>query len=194
MSPGGVRGAAGVKRFESGSEDKGMARTEYAAEGVNLRSGRSRVQYPVEGTAAYVPARVATGRTRVRRRPVRRAEAAARSSAHRHSRTLGINRSYVFFLIIISAATVLMCVEYLRLKESITVQNHVIEQMESQLLSLRSENDALLDNLYNSVDLAYVKDVAIHELGMKYATEDQIVWYNTDDSFYIRQYREVGDD
>ncbi len=144
------------------------------------------MQYLTEGTAAYVPARVATGRTRVRRRTVSR-------EVHRNrTNALRMNRSYVVFLAIISAATVIMCVQYLKLKETITAQNHVVEQLESQLITLRSENDALLENVNNSVDLNYVKDVAIHELGMKYATEEQIVWYNTDDSFYMKQYRDVG--
>ena len=144
------------------------------------------MQYRVEGTAAYVPARVATGRTRVKRKK------AAKTIDRNRAKALSMSRSYVVFLAIISAATVIMCVRYLKLKETITAQNHVVEQLESQLVTLRSENDALLENVNNSVDLNYIKDVAIHELGMKYATEEQIVWYNTDDSYYMKQYRDGG--
>ena len=119
--------------------------------------------------------------------------AAARGSAvvrNRH-RAMSIGRGYVIFLAMISLATVLMCVYYLRLKATITSQISMNEKLESQLATLRSENDALYENVNNGVDWNYIRDRAIDELGMKYATEDQIVWYNTDDSSYIRQYVDV---
>ncbi len=97
----------------------------------------------------------------------------------------------MIFLAMISLATVLMCVYYLRLKATITSQISMNEKLESQLVTLRSENDALYENVNNGVDWNYIRDRAIDELGMKYATEDQIVWYNTDDSSYIRQYVDV---
>ena len=84
-----------------------------------------------------------------------------------------------------------MCVRYLRLKETITAQISENEKLESMLVSLRSENDALLECISNEVDWNYIRDVAVNKLGMKYATEDQIVWYNTDDCCYVRQYLEV---
>ena len=65
------------------------------------------------------------------------------------------------------------------------------EKLESELVSLRSENDALLENINSSVDWNAIKDTAINKLGMKYAEEDQIVWYNTDGRSYIRQYQDV---
>ncbi|MBP3913200.1 MAG: hypothetical protein J6D14_02190 [Lachnospiraceae bacterium] len=95
------------------------------------------------------------------------------------------------FLALISLLTVFMCVYYLRLKATILTQISDNEKLEAQLVSMRSENDALLENVNNSVDWEAVRDVAINKLGMKYATEDQIVWYNTDDSSYIKQYEDV---
>ena len=108
-----------------------------------------------------------------------------------HARALGAGRTYVIFLALVSLLTVLMCVYYLRLKATIIAQVNDNERLEAQLVSMRSENDALLENVNNSVDWETVRDVAINKLGMKYATEDQIVWYNTDDSSYIKQYGDI---
>lgn len=106
-------------------------------------------------------------------------------------KALRMSRGYVIFLAFISIMTVLMCVQYLKLKETITSQMNRNEKLESELVSLRSENDALLENINSSVDWNAIKDTAINKLGMKYAEEDQIVWYNTDGRSYIRQYQDV---
>ena len=83
------------------------------------------------------------------------------------------------------------CVHYVRLKATITAQLSENRKLEDTLVSVRSENDALLENVNNALDWNHIKDVAINEMGMKYATEEQIVWYNTDESCYIRQYAEL---
>ena len=131
------------------------------------------MQYRVSGTEAYAPERV----VREQVRPVSTAVARNRQKA------LTVNLGYVLFLAFISIATVFMCVYYIKLKATITAQHSENEKLEA--------NDALLENVNNMLDWNHIKDVAINEMGMKYATQDQIVWYNTDESGYIRQYAEV---
>ena len=151
------------------------------------------MQYRVNGTEAYAPERAASlgrdaGAYRIKGS---RTSAMSDSVAKNREKALTVNFAYVVFLAVISVATVFMCVHYLQLKSTITAQISVNEKLESELISLRSENDALLENVNNTLDWNHIKDVAINKLGMKYATEEQIVWYNTDDSSYIRQYTEV---
>ena len=150
---------------------------------VNRRADREIVQYRVDGTAAYAP-RTLTPKGRT---------APDISADVRRNRTkaLSTGRAYVVFLAVIAVATVFMCVRYLQLKSTITAQVAANEKLESRLVSLRSENDALLENVNNGVDWNHIKDVAIDKLGMKYATEDQIVWYNSDDSYFVTQYCDV---
>lgn len=118
----------------------------------------------------------------------------SREVARNRRKAKSMSRGYCLFLAVITVATVLMCVQYLQLKETITAQNTVRESLETQLMSLRSENDALYENVMNNVDWEYIRDVAINKLGMKYAAEDQVVWYNTEDDYYVRQYRDVTSD
>ena len=119
------------------------------------------------------------------------ADGVSLKTARNRQKALAVNRGFVLFLAIMSFLTVLMCVQYLRLKETITAQTRVNNSLMSELNNLRSENDALLENVTNSIEWDHVNDVAINEMHMKYATEDEVVWYNTESSGYVRQYLDV---
>lgn len=164
---------------------------ERAVSGRVNRRTETGTRHAVYGTVRAVPERYARkmGLTSVYAVP--RGSAAKTQTAGNRARALMTGRGYVVFLALISLLTVFMCVYYLRLKATILTQISDNEKLEAQLVSMRSENDALLENVNNSVDWEAVRDVAINKLGMKYATEDQIVWYNTDDSSYIKQYEDV---
>ncbi len=41
------------------------------------------------------------------------------------------------------------------------------------------------------MDLNYIKDVAINELGMSYATEDQIVYFSVENNNFMDQYSDI---
>ena len=149
---------------------------------VNRRSDYGVVNYRVDGTSAYVPEpAVSLGRERK----------VSRTVARNRSKAKNVNRAYVLFLAVISVAAVMMCIRYLNLKETLTAQASANERLESQLATLRSENDALLEAVSNDVDWNYIRETAVNKLGMKYAAEDQIVWYNTEDCCFVRQYRDV---
>lgn len=150
-----------------------MARYDNARGRVNIRSEE-------------MPAREYAGR-----RAVRTQAAKEKRIAHNRARALSMSAGYVLFLAFIVAVTVLMCVQYLKLKETITDQVSTNERLASKLVTIESENEAMRENLENSIDWEYIRDTAIHKLGMKYAAEDQIVWYNTEDSRYMQQYANV---
>ncbi len=152
-------------------------------------------KYRVEGTSArapeyhpdgqYVQTVTHTGRTASK--PRSRSASVRRKRASAKNMTAG----FVAFLAVMICITMAACIKYLNLKEIITTQTNQNEKLASELSTLKSENDALLENVTNSIDWEYIRDTAINELGMNYATEDQIMWYNTDGNRYIRQYEEV---
>ena len=102
-----------------------------------------------------------------------------------------IDAGYVFFLAVISSVAVAMCVHYLQLKSQITTQTKQIAVMESNLSQLKADNDALYNSVLASVDLEYVKNVAMNELGMDYPKQNQIYQFDTAGNSYVRQYRSV---
>ncbi len=162
-----------------------MAGTE-AARRVKSNHGRTAGEYTFDGSAVRKAQAVPrTGKRSTAERTV------SRTAIRNRRKALVMSRGYVFFLAVMCFATVLMCVHFLQLKEMITSQNTENAKLLSELTSLKSENDAMLENVTNNIDWDHIKDVAINELGMKYATQDDVVWYNTSGGTYVRQYQDV---
>ena len=63
--------------------------------------------------------------------------------------------------------------------------------LQSQIEDLQSDNSARYKEITNSVDLNYIKDVAINELGMSYASEEQVVYYSVENNNYMDQYSDI---
>ncbi|MBP3459237.1 MAG: cell division protein FtsL [Lachnospiraceae bacterium] len=102
-----------------------------------------------------------------------------------------MNVGYVAFLALALCAASVILIGYIRLQAENTAALETIAQKESQLNALRLANDEEYSRIISSVDLEYVKDVAINELGMQYAQEGQIVEVETQGDDYVRQYRDM---
>ena len=125
----------------------------------------------------------ADGYERARRRNESRNR--AKSSA------LTINR---FSLVVLSVAAVFclaICCNYLRVQSSVTSKMKRIESMESKVEKLRNENDALETRINVYVNLDNVYEIATQELGMVYASKDQVITYDKTESEYVRQYEDI---
>lgn len=99
-------------------------------------------------------------------------------------------------LLFIAAAVVvtfLMCISYLEAQENVTVMSKKAASLESEILNLKNENDAAYSRINSSVDLQYVYDVAVNELGMVHAKDSQVIPYNSKKSNSVRQYGEIPD-
>ena len=91
-------------------------------------------------------------------------------------------------LLLVCACTVFLCVNYLRLRSAEIRQRKQIEQMEENLRNLRSENEAVENEIGGPPDLEEIKDIAINKLGLHYPDADQIRYYSDRDIGYVRQY------
>ncbi len=67
----------------------------------------------------------------------------------------------------------------------------MIAELEVEYHNLKVKNDEEYSRITSSVDLDEVKRIAITELGMKYATEEQIVYYESDESDYVVQLQDI---
>ena len=115
----------------------------------------------------------------------------SRNTRKNRERALQINMGYVIFLLAAAAITLFVCVRFLKLQAESTSYRNSVSVLESQLSSLKMENDTSYESVVSSVDLKKVKDIAINELGMVYADKGQIITYDSQDSDYVRQYEEV---
>lgn len=102
-----------------------------------------------------------------------------------------MNLGYVVFLTIAAIAVLLTCINYLQLQSEITNRMNHISTLEAELNTMKVENDAEYNRVTSSVDLEHVKEVAIGELGMVYATEEQVRLYENQESDYVRQYEDI---
>ena len=123
------------------------------------------------------------------RRPVRKNHATRRN----RERALHMNVGYVLFLGMALMAVGFVLISYLRLKSDITNSVKNIARMESQLNSLKLDNDERLSRISSSTNLEEVKQRAIQELGMQYAGEGQIIIFNSEDNDYVIQKGEIPD-
>lgn len=155
-----------------------------------INSSKRKTVYPVEGTVARKAEYLPEGRHAQKGRRTK-TSAARRKRTRTRSQVTGVG--YAVFILLISIFTVAVCIGYLKKKATITSQVKINENLASELTTLKSENAALEEDVNNSIDWDHIRDVAVNKLGMKYATKDQIVWYNTDDNSYIMQYKKVGD-
>lgn len=105
-----------------------------------------------------------------------------------------MNFGYVVFLVGALALTAVVLIRYINLQSDITNSVKRVSRMESELHALRQDNDEYENRINSSVDLEEVKRIAICELGMKYASEGQIIRVEGGGDDYARKYAEIPKD
>ncbi len=103
-------------------------------------------------------------------------------------RETGMNPGFMLFMTLAMVLTGIVCVQYIRLQSSLTTYVNTISAMERELQSLRAENDDYESRIKGAIGLENIKKRAMDELGMNYASDDQIVVYNSDGTDYVRQF------
>ena len=88
------------------------------------------------------------------------------------------------------AASAFVSVSLIQIRSNVTQQMKEVAALESQINDMKADNDARYKQITTSVDLNAIKDAAINRLGMKYASQDQIVYYSVDKNNYMDQYSE----
>lgn len=161
----------------------GNSRTGHTYNRKYVRSG-GYGEYYIDGTAV----RKIDVRREIEAAPVTRTSHAVRRNREKAAH---MNLGYVVFLVVALCVASVVLIGYIRLQAENTAALESIAQKESQLNSMRLANDEEYSRILSSVDLAYVKDVAINELGMKYAEEGQIVEIETQGDDYVRQYQDM---
>ena len=102
-----------------------------------------------------------------------------------------MNRAFVAFLTACVAASALVSVSLIQIRSNVTQQMKEVAALESQINDMKADNDARYKQITTSVDLNAIKDAAINRLGMKYASQDQIVYYSVDKNNYMDQYSDI---
>ena len=104
-----------------------------------------------------------------------------------------VNMPLLVLSIVAFVALGAMMIQYIRLNSEITAITAANTKLESQISDLRAENDEYYGRIMNSVDLEKVREVAIMDLGMVYASEGQIITYVSQMDDYVEQSRVIKD-
>jgi len=104
----------------------------------------------------------------------------------------GIDLISALFLISAIVATLFVCVNYLKVQSDVVQLNKSISALEKQITNTEKENDALSAVLENEkYDLETVYQMAVGVLGMVYPNNNEVIYYNNEDTGYFRQYQDI---
>jgi len=106
-------------------------------------------------------------------------------------KALHMNFGYVLFLVVALVSAAVLLIGYVKLQSEITLCVKNIANLESELNSLRLSNEEEYNRALSAVDLEEIRRIAISELGMRYAGEEQIINVSGEGSDYVRQLTQI---
>ena len=129
---------------------------------------KEEIKRGVEGAPSYEPLRVLKGE-------------------NKRNRHMSMSFPYAVFLAAAIFVMGIALVNYLKLQSEITKLVEDIAISESTLNNLTLANDDEYSKIITAIDYDEIRRVAIEELGMVYASNDQIISYTRENSDYVRQ-------
>lgn len=133
------------------------------------------------------------------RRPQQKREVERRNAprTHKQNRVLAkpspVNVPLLLLTLVAFAVSGMLMIHYISLNSQITALAQEIESLDSKVNALAAENDEYYGRIMNNVDLEKVREVAIMDLGMVYASEGQIITYDSKIDDYVEQSRVIKD-
>ncbi|MGN0204131.1 MAG: hypothetical protein ACI4BB_06290 [Coprococcus sp.] len=106
-------------------------------------------------------------------------------------RVSAFDLKYTLFLIVSVGITLGTCFMYMRSNSELTRTERSVAALQSQLQDIQEQNNSLKESLNVTIDLEEVYQIATKRLGMVYASEEQVIYYNSSNSDYVRQYESI---
>lgn len=98
---------------------------------------------------------------------------------------------YCIFLGFACVLTLTLGSYYLQQQAISTGSQKTIAGLESQLADLKKKNADELNRIESSVNLDVIRDIAVNELGMVYATGENVIMYENTTQNYVSQHQEI---
>ena len=102
-----------------------------------------------------------------------------------------MNRAYVTFLAVAAIFALILCVNYVQMQSRITSHSKEVSSLQKELADLK---DTKYNSVMDSVNLDEIREKAMNELGMVYATSDQVIEYESPSGDYVKQYEGIPED
>lgn len=115
------------------------------------------------------------------------------------SRTVQRNREninkigvgYFAFLVTATLAVAAVCFIYLNYQAEISAKNKNITALTTQIDTLTAQNDSVDYSINSYMDSANIIKVATEELGMVRASGNQVIYYDSTESEFMKQFADV---
>lgn len=104
---------------------------------------------------------------------------------------LHMSAAYVVLLAVCSIVIGVVCARYLSLRDEVSNKATQIAEIEMKTEALKAQNDSIDYAISSYTDIGYISKVATEELGMIQAGKDQISFYNSSESEYMKQYKNI---
>ena len=121
--------------------------------------------------------------------PKRKKNVSRRVSQNR-KKALAMNRAYVTFLAVAAIFALILCVNYVQMQSRITSHSKEVSSLQKELADLKEQNNTKYNSVMDSVNLDEIREKAMNELGMVYATSDQVIEYESPSGDYVKQDQE----
>ena len=108
-------------------------------------------------------------------------------------RALSMNTAYAVFLASAAIFAVVICSLYLRLQSETVARSENITALQRELAELTEKNDAAYQAAADSINLNTVRDRALNQLGMVYASQGRVVSYQNPTTDCVKQYNDIPD-
>lgn len=110
---------------------------------------------------------------------------------HRREEADTMSIPYCIFLAAACILTLVLGAYYLQQQALSTSSQKKIALLEEELAEMKKENTDDLNRIETSINLEEIRDIALNELGMVYATQDNVVLYKKTDRNYVSQHEEL---
>ena len=84
-----------------------------------------------------------------------------------------------------------ICYQYLNVQAAAKTNSDMIAELKSELSTLKENNDVLESDINASIDYDAIYDTAVNEVGMVYPEKKQVITYDSKESEYVKQYKDV---
>jgi len=102
-----------------------------------------------------------------------------------------VNLVYTTALVVCAAVVFFICYQYLNLQADIKANSETVIELQEQLNSLKAENNSYEAEINASIDYNEIYDTAVNELGMIYPNRNQVINYDSHESEYVKQFKDV---
>ncbi len=173
-------------------------------QGESFMSERVRERYYIDGSTVRKVREVSEVVERPRRSPERTPQRSPQRAPQRREnpkvnkkisakadRALAFDMKYTMFVMASILIVICACVFMLHMESAINERKSNINALENELETIEDDNAALKLSLESMYSLDEIYDVATNELGMVYARKGQIVYYESANEDYVKQFQDI---